>query len=52
MLTANTAGHTLHQDVLAMFVRAYDILDRRNADAHVEAARFYLGHDDEEIGER
>ena len=38
----------LHQDVLSMFVRAYDVLDRRNANAHVEAATFLLGHDDAE----
>lgn len=46
------AGHyrrdlRLHQDILAMFVRAYDILDRRNADAHLRAAQFFWAHDDE-----
>lgn len=38
----------LHQDVLSMFVYAYDVVDRRNAAAHVAAAQFYMDHDDQE----
>ena len=38
---------SLHQDVLAMFVFAYDVIDRRNAGAHVAAAQFYMDHDDQ-----
>ena len=39
-------NNRLHQTVLAMFVRAYDVLDRRHADAHVRAAEFFVRHDD------
>ena len=36
----------LHQDVLNMLIRAYDEIDRKDADAHVAAAEFFLAHDD------
>ena len=37
----------LHNDVLLMFTRAYDVLDRRSVEAHVRAAEFYWAHDNE-----
>lgn len=36
----------LHQNILNMFIRAYDELDRQNVDAHVAAARFFFAHGD------
>ncbi len=36
----------LHQDVLNMLIRAYDEIDRKDADAHVAAAEFFLAHGD------
>lgn len=35
----------LHDDILAMFVRAYDVVDRGYWPAHVAAARYFLAHD-------
>lgn len=39
-------NRSLHQDVLNMLIRAYDEIDRKDADAHVAAAEFFLAHDD------
>lgn len=38
----------LHNEILAMFVRAYDVVERRYGPAHVAAAAFFLNHDDME----
>ena len=38
----------LHDTILGMYVKAYDVLDRRNADAHAQAAGFFMAHDDAE----
>ncbi len=40
------ADDSLHQTVLDVFVKAYDIIDRQYWPAHVAAARFYVSHDD------
>lgn len=38
----------LHDVILSMFVRAYDVIDRGYWPAHVAAAEYFLSHDDEE----
>jgi cellulose synthase operon protein C len=38
----------LHTDILAMFVRVYDVIDRGNIDARLAAAEYLLSHDDNE----
>ncbi len=38
----------LHNIVLNMFVRAYDVIDRGYVPAHVAAAAYYVTHDDKE----
>lgn len=38
----------LHDVILGMFVRAYDVIDRQYWPAHVAAAEYFLSHDDEE----
>lgn len=42
------ADRSLHDTILSMFVRVYDVIDRGNPEAHVLAARFFLAHDDPE----
>lgn len=37
----------LHDEVLSMFVRAYDVIDRGYWPAHVAAAEYFLAHDAE-----
>src|SRR5262249_45205528 len=34
-----------HDDILGMFVRAYDVVDRDYYPAHVAAAEYFLSHD-------
>ena len=36
----------LHNVLLNMFIKAYDVIDRGNEPAHVAAAAYYLSHDD------
>ncbi len=36
----------LHNTLLGMFVKAYDVIDRGYGPAHVAAAAYYLSHDD------
>jgi tetratricopeptide (TPR) repeat protein len=38
----------LHDVILGMFIRAYDVIDRQYWPAHVAAAEYFLGHDDQE----
>lgn len=38
----------LHDVILGMFVRAYDVIDREYWPAHVAAAEYLIGHDDRE----
>lgn len=37
----------LHDQILSMFVRAYDVIDRGYWPAHVAAAEYFLAHDQE-----
>lgn len=37
---------SLHQQILATFVRAYDVVDRHDIDSHIHAAEFFLRHND------
>ncbi|MDP9173109.1 MAG: tetratricopeptide repeat protein [Planctomycetota bacterium] len=39
-------NHSLHDTILSMFVHAYDLIDRDYWPAHVQAARYFLQHDD------
>ncbi len=39
-------NHELHNIVLNMFVRAYDVIDRGYVPAHVAAASYFVTHDD------
>ncbi|HEV2295612.1 MAG TPA: tetratricopeptide repeat protein [Tepidisphaeraceae bacterium] len=39
-------NHDLHNIVLNMFVRAYDVIDRGYVPAHVAAASYFVTHDD------
>ncbi|MEO6435711.1 MAG: tetratricopeptide repeat protein, partial [Tepidisphaeraceae bacterium] len=39
-------GPSLHNNLLNMFVKAYDVIDRGYPPAHVAAAEDYLSHDD------
>jgi tetratricopeptide (TPR) repeat protein len=41
------ADSELNQSVLDLFVKSYDVIDRRYWPAHVAAAKFYVDHDDE-----
>lgn len=38
----------LHDVILGMFVRAYDVIDRAYWPAHVAAADYFISHDDQE----
>ncbi len=42
---AYTDNAPLHNDILAMYVRAYDVIDREYWPAHVAAAEHFLAHD-------
>ncbi len=49
MLTgAYRTNKELHNVILNMFVRAYDVIDRGYLPAHVAAAAYYVTHDDKE----
>lgn len=37
---------TLHETVLGMFVRAYDVIDRESVEPRIAAAQFFVAHDD------
>jgi tetratricopeptide (TPR) repeat protein len=39
-------NNALHNSILNMFVKAYDVIDRGYEPAHVAAAEYYLSHDD------
>ncbi len=39
---------SLHDTILSMFVRVYDMIDRGNPEAHILTGRFFLAHDDAE----
>jgi tetratricopeptide (TPR) repeat protein len=48
-LTSRYASdRALHDVILGMYTRVYDVMDRGNPDARVRAAGFFLAHDDPE----
>ncbi len=45
MTSAYRDNRRLHDDILGMFVKAYDMIDREYYPAHVAAAEYFLSHD-------
>jgi Flp pilus assembly protein TadD len=46
--SAYASNTDLHETILGIFVRAYDVVDRTNLTAHLAAAEYLLRHDDAE----